>query len=83
MKKQFALYTLAVLFPMASVTFGQEYPKFEVPGGGLDFALTKHIQARPVEVDYLYTRFGINGTSYTGAQNNFKYFAGVNFVFGQ
>jgi len=51
-------------------------------GGGLDFALTKHIQARPAEVDYLYTRFGINGTSYTGAQNNFKYFAGLNFTFG-
>ena len=33
MKKQFALYTLAVLFLMASVTFGQEYPKFEVPVG--------------------------------------------------
>jgi opacity protein-like surface antigen len=51
-------------------------------GGGLDFALTKTIQVRPVEVDYLYTRFGINGTSYTGAQNNFKYLAGVNFTFG-
>jgi opacity protein-like surface antigen len=51
-------------------------------GGGLDYALTQHIQLRPVEVDYLYTRFGVNGTSYTGAQNNFKYFAGVNFTFG-
>jgi len=51
-------------------------------GGGLDYALTPHIQLRPVEVDYLYTRFGINGTSYTGNQNNFKYFAGVNFTFG-
>ena len=51
-------------------------------GGGLDFALTPHIQLRPVEVDYLYTRFGVNGTSYTGNQNNFKYFAGVNFTFG-
>jgi hypothetical protein len=51
-------------------------------GGGLDFALTQHIQIRPVEVDYLYTRFGVNGTTYTGAQNNFKYFAGVNFTFG-
>jgi opacity protein-like surface antigen len=51
-------------------------------GGGLDYALTQHIQLRPVEVDYLYTRFGINGTSYTGSQNNFKYFAGVNFTFG-
>ena len=51
-------------------------------GGGLDYALTPHVQLRPVEVDYLYTRFGVNGTSYTGAQNNFKYFAGVNFTFG-
>lgn len=51
-------------------------------GGGVDYALTPHIQLRPVEVDYLYTRFGVNGTSYTGNQNNFKYFAGVNFTFG-
>jgi opacity protein-like surface antigen len=51
-------------------------------GGGLDYALTPHIQLRPVEVDYLYTRFGINGTNYTGNQNNFKYVAGVNFTFG-
>jgi Outer membrane protein beta-barrel domain len=51
-------------------------------GGGLDYALTPHFQIRPVEVDYLYTRFGINGTNYTGNQNNFKYFAGVNFTFG-
>jgi hypothetical protein len=51
-------------------------------GGGLDFALTKHFQIRPAEVDYLYTRFGINGTNYTGAQNNFKYMVGANFTFG-
>ena len=51
-------------------------------GGGLDYALTQHIQIRPVEVDYLYTRFGVNGTSYTGNQNNFKYMGGVNFTFG-
>jgi len=51
-------------------------------GGGLDLAISKHIQIRPAEVDYLYTRFGINGTSYTGAQNNFKYMVGANFTFG-
>jgi hypothetical protein len=51
-------------------------------GGGLDIPLTKTIQIRPVEVDYLYTRFGVNGTSYVGNQNNFKYVAGVNFTFG-
>ena len=51
-------------------------------GGGVDYALTPHFQIRPVEVDYLYTRFGINGTSYIGNQNNFKYMGGVNFTFG-
>jgi hypothetical protein len=51
-------------------------------GGGLDIPITAIIQARPVEVDYLYTRFGVNGTNYTGSQTNFKYSAGVNFTFG-
>ena len=51
-------------------------------GGGLDFAITPHVQIRPAEVDYLYTRFGINGTNYTGSQNNFKYVVGANFTFG-
>ncbi len=52
-------------------------------GGGLDYVLNNRIQIRPFEVGYLYTRFGANGTSYTGNQNNFKYAAGVNFTFGQ
>ena len=51
-------------------------------GGGLDFPLTKTIQVHPVEVDYFMTRFGVNGTNYTGTQNNFKYSAGLNFTFG-
>ncbi|HYK36581.1 outer membrane beta-barrel protein [Alloacidobacterium sp.] len=51
-------------------------------GGGLDIKLTPHISARPVQVDYLLTRFGVNGTSYTGSQNNFRYFAGIDFTFG-
>ncbi|MFY9936912.1 MAG: hypothetical protein WAK33_08580 [Silvibacterium sp.] len=41
---------------------------FNVFGGGLDIPITPHIQARPVEVDYLLTRFGVNGTTYTGNQ---------------
>jgi len=49
-------------------------------GGGLDFALSPHVQLRPVEVDYLMTRFGYR--SYSANQNNFKYFAGVNFTLG-
>jgi len=52
-------------------------------GGGLDIPITKTIQFRPVEVDYLYTHFGANHVADVSThQNNFKYFAGVNFTFG-
>src|SRR6516162_5847431 len=56
--------------------FAMEY------GGGLDIKLSNHVQLRPAEVDYLYTRFGSNNVNYTGNQNTFKYAAGVNFTFG-
>ena len=52
-------------------------------GGGLDIPITKTIQLRPVEVDYLATHFGSNHVAgYSAWQNNFKYVAGVNFTFG-
>jgi hypothetical protein len=52
-------------------------------GGGLDIPITKTIQFRPVEVDYLYTHFGANHVAGVSShQNNFKYLAGVNFTFG-
>lgn len=52
-------------------------------GGGLDIALTEHVQIRPVEVDYLYTHIGANHiANYSAGQNNFKYFGGVNFALG-
>ena len=51
-------------------------------GGGLDIVLGRNVQFRPVEVDYLYTRFGVNGTSYVGNQNNFRYVGGLVFTFG-
>ena len=57
--------------------FSMEY------GLGLDIPITRSIQFRPVEVDYLYTHFGSNhiqGAS--SSQNNFKYVVGVNFAFG-
>jgi hypothetical protein len=52
-------------------------------GGGLDIPITKTIQFRPAEVDYLYTHFGSNHLAGVSThQNNFKYLAGVNFTFG-
>ena len=52
-------------------------------GGGLDIALSNHVQIRPVEVDYLYTNFSSNHVAHiANSQNSFKYFAGVNFTLG-
>jgi hypothetical protein len=46
-------------------------------GGGLDIPITKNIQIRPVEVDYLGTHFGANHVvGYSAWQANFKYVAG-------
>src|SRR5215472_1468343 len=52
-------------------------------GGGLDIALSSHVQIRPIEVDYLYTNFSSNHVAHiANSQNSFKYFAGVNFTLG-
>jgi len=50
-------------------------------GGGLDFAIAKHVAVRPVQFDYFLTRYewkslGINN------QSNFRYQAGMVFAFG-
>lgn len=50
-------------------------------GGGLDIPLSKIVQLRPVEVDYQLTRFGYK--NFSANQNNFKYFGGINFTFGE
>ena len=51
-------------------------------GGGIDYKLTEHITARPVQVDYLLTHFNANHTSYSANQNSFRYFAGIVFEWG-
>lgn len=49
-------------------------------GGGIDLQVSKHLAIRPVEVDYLLTRFGAR--NYSASQNNFRYFGGLNFTLG-
>ena len=55
--------------------FAMEY------GGGLDIALSQHVQLRPVEVDYLFTSVSAFG-SHSTHWNNFKYVGGLNFALG-
>jgi hypothetical protein len=48
--------------------------------GGIDIPITKSFQFRPVEIDYMRTRF--TNQFNDSAQSNFRYSAGVNFTFG-
>ena len=50
-------------------------------GGGIDVPLTKAISIRPVQVDYLLTRFGNGFTGGNNNQSNFRYQAGISFRF--
>ena len=51
-------------------------------GGGLDIKLGEHIAVRPVGLDYYLTRLPSFLTGDTTNRNNFRYSAGVNFLFG-
>jgi opacity protein-like surface antigen len=50
-------------------------------GGGLDIPITKSIAFRPVQFDYLLTRFGTGFTGGNNNQSNLRYQAGVTFRF--
>jgi hypothetical protein len=51
-------------------------------GGGLDIKLSRHIAFRPIGADYYLTRVPSILTGNTTNRNNFRYSAGVNFLFG-
>ena len=62
-----------------------------VVGGGIDLRLSPTITVRPIEADYLLTRFGSNfqpppssglPSISTQNQNSFRYLAGIDFTFG-
>src|SRR5262245_2849262 len=52
-------------------------------GGGLDIKLSKHIAFRPLGADYYLTRLPSIVTGGISNRNNFRYSAGVNFLFGK
>jgi len=49
-------------------------------GGGVDFQISEHLAIRPVQAEYLLTKF-MDGAS--NRQNNFRYSAGIIFRFGE
>jgi hypothetical protein len=52
-------------------------------GGGLDIKLSKHIAFRPIGADYYLTRVPSFVSGDTTNRNNFRYSAGINFLFGK
>jgi hypothetical protein len=50
-------------------------------GGGIDIPITKSISVRPVELDFVLTRFGNAFTKGNNNQSNLRYQAGVVFSF--
>jgi opacity protein-like surface antigen len=51
-------------------------------GGGLDIKLSKQIAFRPIGADYYLMRLPSLLTGNTTNRNNFRYSAGINFMFG-
>lgn len=51
-------------------------------GGGLDIKLSEHFAIRPIGADYYLTRLPDLVTGDTTNRNNFRYSAGVSFLFG-
>jgi hypothetical protein len=59
---------------------GTQHPFTMALGGGLDFHINKNFSIRPVEIDYVLTRY-TNPFTNTNNQNNFRYTAGAVFRF--
>jgi hypothetical protein len=59
---------------------GTQHPFTMAFGGGLDFHVNKNFSIRPLEIDYVLTRY-TNPFTNTNNQNNFRYTAGVVFRF--
>jgi hypothetical protein len=57
-----------------------QHPFTLAAGGGVDISISKRISIRPVEVDYILSRYS-NPLTNTSNQNNFRYCGGVVFKF--
>jgi hypothetical protein len=51
-------------------------------GGGLDIRINKHVDFRPIGLDFLWTRLQNLRTPGDSSQHNLRYTTGLNFTFG-
>lgn len=59
---------------------GTQHPFTMLAGGGIDIKVSKSFSIRPIEIDYMLTRY-TNPITQTNNQNSFRYTAGVVFHF--
>ena len=64
-----------------NVAGGTQHPFTMAFGGGLDVKVSKNVAIRPVEIDWILTRY-TNPYTLTNNQNNFRYTAGIVFYVG-
>jgi hypothetical protein len=57
-----------------------QHPYTMAVGGGLTFRLSHHLSIKPVEVDYVLTRYS-NPLTNVNNQNNFRYLGGITYGF--
>ncbi len=71
-------------FPAVNTGLNQSTTGFAMLiGGGVDIKLSKHFAFRPAQADYYLTRLPDPITGNRSNRNNFRYSAGVNFLFGK
>ena len=64
-----------------NVASGTQHPFTMAFGGGVDVKVSKNFAIRPVEIDWIVTRY-TNPFTLTNNQNNFRYVAGIVYYFG-
>jgi hypothetical protein len=52
-------------------------------GGGVDIKIAKHVNFRPIQLEYFLTRLENLRSGNDNNQNNLRYSAGFNFTFGE
>jgi hypothetical protein len=65
----------------ANIASGTQHPFTMGVGGGLDLKVSKSIAIRPIELDYILTRY-TNPLTLTNNQNSFRYAGGVVYYLG-
>ncbi len=72
-----------VILPGTTIRATRQENAFAMTAGaGLDIKISKHVSFRPIQVEYFLTQLGNLRAFNDNSQNNIRYSAGFNFMFG-